>query len=88
MGENRWDLNEAIYIIKYSLLHTLGAKHRMSLNQVIKKYTIDKVDKKLGIKLERKRTITFNYPKSLSASYLDEKYIKQPPKFDPFLKMN
>lgn len=87
MGENRWDLNEAIYIIKYSLLHTIGAKHRMSLNQVIKKYTIDKVDNKLGVKLDGKGIIIFNYPKSLSASYLNDKYTQQPPKFDPFLRM-
>jgi hypothetical protein len=89
MGENRRDLNEAIYIIKYSLLHTIGAKHRMTLNKVIEKYTIDKVDKKLGVKLEGKARgiITFNYPKSLSASYLDEKYTQQSPKFDPFLRM-
>jgi hypothetical protein len=87
MGENRRDLNEAIYIIKYSLLHTIGAKHRMSLNQVIKKYTIDKVDNKLGIKSDGKDIIIFNYPKSLSAAYLDEKYTKQPPKFDPFIWM-
>lgn len=85
MGENRRDLNEAIYIIKYSLLHTIGAKHRMSLNKVIIKYTLDKVYNKLGIKSDGKYIITFNYPKSLSASYLDDKYTKQPPKFDPFL---
>lgn len=88
MGENRRDLHEAIYIIKYSLLNTIGAKHRMSLNLVLKKYIIDKVDQKLGVRLEGKSIITFNYPKSLSASYLDEKYTKQSPKFNPFLIMN
>lgn len=88
MGENRRDLNEAIYIIKYSLLHTLGAKHRMSINQVTEKYTIDKVNKKLGIKLGKRTMAAFNYPKSLSASYLNDEYTKQPPKFDPFLINN
>jgi hypothetical protein len=35
---NRGQLNEAGYIIKYSLLHTLAAKHRMSLSKVLVKY--------------------------------------------------
>jgi 1,2-phenylacetyl-CoA epoxidase PaaB subunit len=75
MGYNRRELNEAVYIIKYSLLHTLAAKHRMSLKQVIKKYTVDKVNHKLGVKLDNgKRVIIFDEPKSLSASYLDKKY--------------
>ena len=86
MGENRRDLNEAIYIIKYSLLHTIAAKHRMRINQVIRKYTIDQVNKKLGVKLDNgKRIITFYEPKSLSAVYLDENYSKSP---NPFLSIN
>lgn len=39
---NRGQLHEAGYIIKFSLLHTLAIKHRMSLNKVAK-YTVDKV---------------------------------------------
>lgn len=35
---NRGQLHEAGYIIKYSLLHTLAAKHRMSLSKVLVKY--------------------------------------------------
>ena len=86
MGENRRDLNEAVYIIKYSLLHTIAAKHRMRINQVIRKYTIDQVNKKLGVKLDNgKRIITFYEPKSLSAVYLDENYSKSP---NPFLSIN
>ncbi len=84
MGENRKDLNEAVYIIKYSLLHTIAAKHRMRISQVIRKYTIDQVNKKLGVKLENGRwIITFDEPKSLSAVYLDENYSKSPT-IDPF----
>lgn len=37
---NNSKLHEAVYIIKYSFLHTLAAKHRMSLNQVSKKYIL------------------------------------------------
>ena len=56
-------LSEAAYIIKYSLLHTIAAKHRMRINQVIRKYTIDQVNKKLGVKLDNgKRIITFYEP--------------------------
>jgi Type II intron maturase len=33
-------LNEGIYIINFSLLHTLAAKHRMKLSKVIKKYEL------------------------------------------------
>jgi hypothetical protein len=38
MSKSKRDLSEAVYIIKYSLLHTIAAKHRMSLNKVLKKY--------------------------------------------------
>ena len=87
MGENRKDLNEAVYIIKYSLLHTIAAKHRMRISQVIKKYTIDQVSNKLGVRVENgKRIITFAQPKSLSAVYLDENYSKSPT-IDPFLRI-
>lgn len=86
MGKNRRDLHEAGYIIKYSLLHTLAAKHRMRLSQVIRKYAIDQVNQKLGVKLENsKRIITFYEPESLSAVYLDENYYKSP---NPFLSIN
>jgi hypothetical protein len=55
---NRGQLHEAGYIIKYSLLHTLAAKHRMSLSKVLAKYVVDKV--KLGAKLDKGKTITFS----------------------------
>lgn len=86
MGENRRDLNESIYIIKYSLLHTLAAKHRISLKQVIKKYTLKKVNNKLG-NVDKGKIVTFDEPKSLSAAYLDENYylINYSPFIDSFL---
>lgn len=57
---NRGQLHEAGYIIKYSLLHTLAAKHR-SLSKVLAKYVVDKV--KLGAKTYpsgKGKTITFS----------------------------
>lgn len=51
LGKNKKNLGECVYIIKYSLLHTIAAKHRMSLNQVLKKYTVDKLNHKLGVKI-------------------------------------
>ncbi len=59
---SRKQLHEAVYIIKYSFLHTIAAKHRMSLKQVIKKYTVDKINNKLGVKLNNGKTITFYEP--------------------------
>lgn len=38
MAENRYKLNELIYILEYSLAHTIAAKHRLSLSKVFKKY--------------------------------------------------
>lgn len=55
---NRGQLYEAGYIIKYSFLHTLAAKHRMTLSKVLAKYVVDRV--KLGAKLDKGKTITFS----------------------------
>ena len=91
MGENRKDLNEAVYIIKYSLLHTLAAKHRISLKQVIKKYTLKKVNNKLGVNVDgcyaAGEVVTFDEPKYLSPPYLYENYylINHSPFIHPFL---
>lgn len=58
---NRGQLHEAGYIVKYSLLHTLAAKHRMSLSKVLAKYVLLRTDKvKLGAKLDKGKTITFS----------------------------
>ena len=71
LAENRSDaLNEMIYIIKYSLAHTLAAKHRLSLLETFKCY-----GNNLMIKTE-KRIISLDAPTSLSASYLDKRYTK------------
>lgn len=49
LGENRRDLHESLYIIKYSFFHTIAAKHRLKLKQVLKKYTFDKINLKLVV---------------------------------------
>ena len=38
IAENRSGLNEAIYIIRSSLIHTLAAKHRQSTTKIMNKY--------------------------------------------------
>jgi group II intron reverse transcriptase/maturase len=68
MAENRSSLNEAIYILEYSLGHTLAAKHRSTLSKIFKKY-----GSPFSCKVKN-RTITFDKPLSLSAEYLNEKY--------------
>jgi hypothetical protein len=74
MAENRYDLNELVYIIEYSLAHTLAAKHRLSLKQVFTKY-----GKPIRVKLpglEKEKTVVFNKPLTLSAAYLNDKYAR------------
>lgn len=90
MAENRWYLNEAIYILEYSLGHTLAAKHRLTLSKVFKKY---------GNPFEvaiKGRKVKFDKPESLKAEYLNEKYYRvinieakvQHEVFDPFSTLN
>ena len=38
MSDNRSKLGEVVYILEYSLAHTLGAKHKMSLPKIFNKY--------------------------------------------------
>jgi hypothetical protein len=74
MAENRYDLNELIYILEYSLAHTLAAKHRLSLKQVFTKY-----GKPIRVKLtglDKTKTIVFDKPITLSAAYLNDKYAR------------
>lgn len=59
VNNSRKQLHEAVYIIKYSLLHTIAAKHRMSLMQVTHKYTIH--TNKIGVK-KGDYLITFDEP--------------------------
>ena len=75
MAENRYDLNELTYILEYSLAHTLGAKHRLSLRRVFAKY-----GKPIKVTVSdgetKKKTIFFDKPKTLKAEYLNEKYAR------------
>ena len=70
MAENRSSMKEAIYILKFSLAHTLAAKHRLSINKVFKKY---------GLRIKvivNEKSIEFDEPLSLTAKYLNEKYFR------------
>jgi len=76
IAENRSSMNEMVYIIEFSLAHTLAAKHRMSLKGVFTKY-----GKPIRVKVKSDeneviKTIEFDLPLSLSAEYLNKKYMK------------
>ena len=74
IAENRTSLNELIYILEYSLAHTLAAKHRLSLSKVFIKY---EKPIKVIVNLEVKQKIViFDRPTSLTASYLNSKYME------------
>jgi len=68
MAENRSCLNEANYILEYSLAHTLAAKLRLSLRKVFIKFG-SPIKFKTGV-------FRYDKPLSLSAEYLDTKYHK------------
>jgi len=70
MAENRSSLNEAIYILEFSLAHTLAAKHRSSIKKIFNKY-----GKPIKVNFKGK-LITFDKPQSLRAEYLNERYYK------------
>lgn len=76
LAENRFVLVELVYIIEFSLAHTLGAKHRLSLNRVFQKYgrpvkaTIHNAE---GKEINR---VVFDKPTSFTASYLNNKYTR------------
>lgn len=72
VAENRYELNEAMYIIKYSLLHTLAAKHKTTLKKTINKY--GKIPTVLVPRKEGKVPVKFHMPPSLSAAYLSKRY--------------
>lgn len=65
MAENRSNLNEALYILEYSLVHTLAAKHRSTTSKIFKKYG------KTVKCMVNGRIVEFLKPKSLSAEYLN-----------------
>ena len=73
IADDRTSLNELIYILEYSLAHTLGAKHRLSLNKVFKKY--GKPIKVIVKSEDKQQIVVFDRPISLTAEYLNSKYM-------------
>lgn len=74
IAEDRSSLNELIYILEYSLVHTLAAKHRLSLSKVFTKYgnpisVIVKAE-------DKQKIVKFDRPTSLTAAYLNSKYME------------
>ena len=70
IAEDRWKLVQIVYIIHYSLLHTIAGKLRLTLRKVVRRY-----GKYPRIKNEqRTKEIKFDKPISFSAPYLEKKY--------------
>jgi len=67
-ADNRSGLRELIYILEYSLAHTLAAKHRSSLANIFSKY-----GKPIRV-MRGDSKIKFAKPNSLSVKYLTKKY--------------
>jgi hypothetical protein len=73
LADNRTALSEVIYILEFSLCHTIAAKHRLSLRKVFKKY-----GKPIGVtmKLDQiEKKVKFDRPTSLKPDYLNRKYL-------------
>lgn len=70
MAENRSDLNESIYILEYSLAHTLAAKHRSTISKIFKKY-----GKPIKCTVNG-RILEFDKPENLTAEYLNKTYYR------------
>lgn len=70
MAENRSSLNEAVYILEYSLAHTIAAKHRSTLAKIFNKY-----GKPMRV-FFKGEIFGFDKPASLSAEYLNKKYYR------------
>jgi hypothetical protein len=71
MADNRSGLGELLYILEYSLAHTLAAKHRSTLAKIFKKY-----GKPIVVNAGDLGKIKFAKPSSLKAVYLNNKYGK------------
>jgi hypothetical protein len=71
MAENRSGLGELLYILEYSLAHTLAAKHRSTLAKIFNKY-----GKPISVASSDSDKIKFAKPSSLKAEYLNNKYGK------------
>lgn len=87
IAENRTSLNELVYILEYSLAHTLAAKHRLSLKKVFNKYGKNLSVTVNSSKGNKSKTISFDKPASLKAEYLNKKYMKVS-RFDTNTTMN
>jgi len=74
IAEDRTSLNELIYILEYSLAHTIAAKHRLSIKKVYTKY--GKPIKVTAKSEEKQKIVTFDRPSSLTAAYLNSKYME------------
>jgi nicotine oxidoreductase len=74
IAEDRTSLNELIYILEYSLAHTIAAKHRLTIKKVFTKYG---KPIKISVKAEEKlKIVIFDRPTSLTADYLNSKYME------------
>jgi hypothetical protein len=74
LAENRSRLNEMVYILEYSLAHSLAAKHRLSLKEVFNRY-----GKPVTVKIEKgghKEVVTLIKHFRVRTEYLDKKYAK------------
>lgn len=71
MADNRSGLGEVLYILEYSLAHTLAAKHRSTLAKIFNKY-----GKPISVASSDSDKIKFAKPSSLKAEYLNNKYGK------------
>lgn len=74
IAEDRTSLSELVYIIEFSLAHTIAAKHRLSLSKVFTQYGKPiKVTVKTG---DKQKEVIFDRPASLTAAYLNSKYME------------
>ena len=71
MADNRSSLRELLYILEFSLAHTLAAKHRYTLKKVFKKY-----GKPVAVNTKNWGRIKFDRPNSLKAKHLNNIYKK------------
>jgi hypothetical protein len=78
IAEDRTSLSELVYIIEFSLAHTIAAKHRLSLSKVFTQYGKPiKVTVKTG---DKQKEVIFDRPASLTThgveAYLNSKYME------------
>lgn len=69
IADNISGLGEIIYILEFSLAHTLSAKHRSTVSKIFKKY-----GKPIRVVKDSLDKIEFAKPKSLNKVYLKKKY--------------